>query len=293
MIEEAIVQQETSAPAPAAVTVTGTPWFSMIWVGALLLAAYAATLVNLVGSWFDGYANMEHGILVPPAVGYMVWLNRSHLQSIPSSPNRWGIVLVAWGLLQSILGMASQWIWVSRTAFLIALVGCIGSLYGTRMLRALAYPLCTMLLMVAPPTFIYERITLQLQLLASRLGEICLEALGYSVLREGNILEMVGERLAVAEACSGIKSLMALIFLAVVYGYFFVPQKSIRAILLISVIPIAIVCNAGRIIATGVVGQFNPELAHGMLHAAFGYVSLATGAMLCIGLHKLIVKLRA
>ena len=131
--------------------------------------------------------------------------------------------------------------------------------------------------MIAPPSFINERVTLQLQLMASRLGEVSLEALGFSVLREGNILEMVGEKLAVAEACSGIRSLMALIFLAVVYNFFFVPQKKFRVILLASVIPIAILCNAGRIVATGVVGQYNRELAHGMLHATFGYFGLALG----------------
>jgi exosortase len=140
--------------------------------------------------------------------------------------------------------------------------------------------------MIAPPTFIYERITLPLQMLASRLGEVSLEAAGYSVLREGNILELVGERLAVEEACSGIRSLVALFFLCLIYCYFFVPRKSIRAILLLSAIPIAIVTNAGRIFATGVLGQYDRELAHGVLHPALGHASLISAAVLCVLLHR-------
>jgi exosortase/archaeosortase family protein len=84
---------------------------------------------------------------------------------------------------------------------------------------------------------------------------------------------------------------MALIFLITSYCYFFVPQKKTRVILFLGVVPIAILCNAGRILATGVVGQYNRELAHGILHAAFGYVSLATGAILCILLHTFITKM--
>ena len=114
--------------------------------------------------------------------------------------------------------------------------------------------------MVAPPTFMFARLTLSLQLLASRLGEACLETLGYSVLREGNILELVGIKLSVEEACSGIRSLMAIIFMCVLYNYFFVEGRSMKALILVMAIPIAILGNAVRIVATGIASQYNPAL---------------------------------
>jgi exosortase len=281
---------------PGSVALASAPvkfWPVAVSVSILLVWAYGTTLSMMYGSWFDESADMGHGIFVPLAAGYMAWLKRDELRSIPVQPSFAGLLLVLWGALQATIGTAAQWIWVSRVAFVISLVGCLSALYGFRMVRALAYPLCTLMLMIAPPTFIYERITLPLQLLASRLGEISLEAMGFSVLREGNILELVGERLSVEEACSGIRSLMSLLFLSTVYAYFFVQEKGIRAVLLVSVVPIAILCNAGRITATGIVGQFNRELAHGALHEAFGHIGLILGATLCYLLHRAIVKFQS
>jgi exosortase len=263
-------------------------WLPAIWIGCLLLVGFGPTLLRMGGTWFNDSLNMEHGTLVVPVAAYMVWHKWDTLRRIPRAPTTWGLVLVFWGVLQSFVSKATQQLWGSEMGFLICLVGCILALYGFRMVRELAYPLALLLIMIAPPAYIYERLTLQLQLLASRLAEVSLETLGYSVLREGNILELVGERLAVAEACSGIRSLMALLFLCATYSYFWVSQNRIRGLLLVAVIPIAIICNSGRIVLTGVVGQYNRELAHGMLHATFGYVSLILGAILVVAFHRCI-----
>jgi exosortase len=112
-----------------------------------------------------------------------------------------------------------------------------------------------------------------------------LDGIGYSVLREGNILELVGERLNVAEACSGIRALGSLLFFALAYNYFFVSRMTIRLALLLAVIPFAVLGNAGRIIATGIVGQYNRALAHGMLHETWGFVTVLIAAVLLLVLH--------
>jgi exosortase len=170
-------------------------------------------------------------------------------------------------------------------AFLVSLVGFIVALYGLRMVRELTFPLCTLILMVAPPTFVFERLTLSLQLLASRLGEICLEALGYSIVREGNILELVGAKLSVEEACSGIRSLLSILFMCTLYDYFFVRGMLMRSLILVMAIPAAILGNAGRIVATGIASQYNRELIHGAAHEAFGYVSVIVAGVGCVALH--------
>jgi exosortase len=228
---------------------------------------------------------MEHGVLVIPAAAYMAWAKKDVLARIPRQHSIWGLVLLFWGALQAILGIAAQWVWVGRMAFLVSLVGSIAALFGWRMVRELIYPLCTLILMVAPPTFLFERLTLSLQLLASRLGESALEALGYSVLRQGNVLEMVGIKLSVEEACSGIRSLLAILFMCVLYNYFFVQGVGMRTLILAMATPIAILGNAVRIVATGIASQYNPALVSGAAHEAFGYVSVAAAAVGCVLFH--------
>lgn len=254
-------------------------------IGVLMLVAFWPILTSMYGSWFDASAFMEQGILVIPAAAYMAWAKKDKLQRVVRRPSAWGVVVLLCGALQAMFGIAAQWVWFSRMSFLVSLVGAIVAIFGWRMVRELIYPLCTLILMVAPPSFIFERLTLSLQLLASRLGETCLEGLGYSVLREGNILEMVGIKLSVEEACSGIRSLMAIFFMCVLYNYFFVPGRWMRALLLVMAIPIAILGNAVRIVATGVASQYNPALAQGAPHEAFGYASVLVAATGCVVLH--------
>ncbi|MGP0073323.1 MAG: exosortase/archaeosortase family protein [Bryobacteraceae bacterium] len=268
---------------PSSLRLTGK--LDMLVLGALLLVAFWPILISMYGSWFDENAYMEHGILVIPAAAYMAWTQKDKLKATPLRPSGWGVMLLLWGALQALLGLAAQWVWVSRMSFLISLVGYLAAVFGWRIVRELMYPLATLILMITPPTFIFERLTLSLQLLASRLGEFFLELLGYSVLREGNILEMVGIKLSVEEACSGIRSLVAIFFMCVLYNYFFVQGRSMKALLLVMAIPIAIFGNAVRIVATGVASQYNPALVSGTAHEMFGYVSVVAAALGVVAFH--------
>jgi len=258
----------------------------------LLLVAFWPILTGLYASWFDDRSYMEHGILVLPAAAYMAWTKREKLAKVSPEPSRWGIVLLVWGAAQASLSVVASWAFVGRTAFLISLVGWILAIYGVRMVRELIYPLGTLLLMIAPPVMIYDRLTLNLQLLASRLGENSLEALGYSVMREGNILELVGTKLSVEEACSGIRSLFSILFMCTLYNFFFVRGKGTQAIILFMAVPIAILGNAGRILATGIASQYNRELIQGVSHETFGYISVVVAGIGCVALHVLIVSVQ-
>jgi exosortase len=285
----AIPVEHKSSQGASAQTVSAIQFVAL---GALLIAAFWPVLAGIYGSWFDERSYMEHGILVIPAAAYMAWAKRDQLAAIAPHPSLWlGLGLVAAGALQAMLGTLGAWVWVSRMAFLVSFVGCIALVYGVPMIRALVYPLCTLILMIAPPNFVFERLTLQLQMLASSLGAAALEALGYSVLREGNIIEMVGIKLSVEEACSGIRSLVAIVFMCVLYNYFFVEKKSMRVWILLFAIPIAILGNAVRIVATGIAGQYNQAWVSGATHEAFGYVSVVVAALGCIGVHMGLLRL--
>jgi exosortase len=259
---------------------------------ALFVGAFWRILTGMYGSWFDPGIYMEHGILVVPAAAYMVWVKRDKLSCVPSQPSRWGVAFLLWGALQATLGLAAHWVWVSRMAVLISLVGLIIAFYGFRMVRELMYPLCTLILMIAPPTFVFEWLTLNLQLLASRLGEFFLELLGYSVMRDGNILEMVGTKLSVEEACSGLRSLLSILFMCTLYDYFFVNGRVMRTIIFMFAVPVAILGNAGRIVATGIASQYNRELIHGTSHETFGYISIVVAGVGCVLIHLLMLYIQ-
>lgn len=261
-------------------------------VGVLLIGAFWPILKSMCASWFDEHSYMEHGVLVMPAAAYMVVRKWDELVRVPRGTSYWAVVLLLWGAVQAMLGLAAHWVWVSRTAFVVSLAGCIVALYGLRMLWEVVYPIGMLFLMIAPPTFLYERLTLGLQLFASRCGAAFLEAIGYPVLVEGNVLELVGGKLSVEEACSGIRSLVSVIFICALYNYFFVRGTSLRTFILLMSIPITILGNIGRIVIIGIATQHQIELARGAAHEAVGYLSVAVAAMGCVLLHLTMVYLR-
>jgi exosortase len=144
--------------------------------------------------------------------------------------------------------------------------------------------------MVPIPTVIYNQITFPLQLLASRVAEGAITVIGIPVIREGNVLELAEQKLNVVEACSGIRSLLTLTFLSLVYGYFFEKRSWIRIVLFLSTIPIAIVANAGRVTATGIIANFKPELAEGLFHEAQGWVIFMVAFAILAVFHQILVR---
>ena len=142
--------------------------------------------------------------------------------------------------------------------------------------------------MIPIPTVVYNSITFPLQLLASRVSTQALDLMQIPVLREGNVLELAEQKLSVVEACSGIRSLLSLTFLALVYGYFFERKVWIRVTLFLATIPIAIVANASRVTLTGVLTEYKPELAEGFFHTVSGWVIFMVALAILIGLHQIL-----
>jgi exosortase len=144
--------------------------------------------------------------------------------------------------------------------------------------------------MVPIPAIVYNRITFPLQLIASRMAAGALDLLGIPVLRDGNVLELPHQTLSVVEACSGIRSLLSLTFLSLVYGYFFEKRMWVRVVLFAATIPIAIVANGSRVTFTGIMTQIKPELAEGFFHESTGWVIFLVALMILVLFHQLIVR---
>ncbi len=260
---------------------------AIAWFGALLIGAYFPILSRLVSQWTTD-DDVSHGFFVPLVAGYIAWSRRERLVSIEWKPAWWGIGVLVWAALQAYLGMLGAELFLQRTAFLISVLGVLLLLGGTALVRELAFPLLLLPFMVPLPTVVYNQITFPLQLFASGVAEKSLEILNIPVLRDGNILELPSQKLSVAEACSGIRSLLSLSFLSLVYAYFFDRKVWMRWVLLIATIPIAIIANSARVTLTGVLSEIDPSLAEGFFHEAEGWVIFVVALVILILVHQLL-----
>jgi exosortase len=275
--------------APETVRKSQLPWGKIAWFGLLMMVCYAPVLRAMVAQWGSD-PDMGHGFFVPVIAGYIVWQKRNELAAIKPQPNWWGLAVVMIGAVQLIVGALGVELFLSRTSFVIVLIGAVWLLGGDLMLKKLAFPLFLLFFMVPIDAVIYNQITFPLQLLASRLADGALTLIAIPVLREGNILELPNQRLSVVEACSGIRSLLSLTFLSLVYGYFFERKTWIRVVLFLSTIPIAIVANSSRVTITGVLTQVKPDAAEGFFHEAEGWVIFMVALGILILFHQLIAR---
>jgi exosortase len=160
---------------------------------------------------------------------------------------------------------------------------------GLQMLQAVLFPLCFLLLMIPIPTIVFNQITFPLQILASKLSAWLLPLLGVPVFREGNVINLPAMPLEVAEACSGIRSLLSLVTLAIMYGYLLEKEKAIRVLLALAAVPIAIAANATRIVGTGILVQYwDPEKAEGFFHVFSGWLIFVVSLLMLFVLHRLL-----
>ncbi len=263
------------------------PWAAIAWFTLLLIVAYFPILKHLVEQWSTD-EDVGHGFFVPLVFGYIAWQRRDHLTSLTWKPAWWGVALLVWGGVQAYIGLLGAELFLQRTAFLISLVGLLLVLGGKALVRELLFPLLLLPFMIPIPTVIYNQITFPLQLFASRVAENLLALINIPVLREGNVLVLASQTLSVAEACSGIRSLLSLSFLALVYAYFFDSKVWMRWALFFGVLPIAILANAGRVTITGILSERDPELARGFFHELEGFVIFAIALAMLFVLHLLI-----
>jgi exosortase len=266
------------------------PWVSLAWFFGLLVLCYAPVLNRLIQQWNDS-EDMGHGFFVPVLAAYIAWLKREELLSADVKPNYFGLVIVALAALQLWIGTLGAELFLTRTAFVESLIGCVIFLGGWTAVHILAFPLFLLFFMVPIPGVVYNEITFPLQILASNIAAAALEFLGVPVLRDGNILELPSQKLSVVEACSGIRSLLTLTFLSLVYGYFFDNRKWMRVALFVLTVPIAIAANAGRVTVTGLASEYNPELAHGFAHTASGWVIFMIALAILILTHQCLSRI--
>ena len=275
---------ETHRPASA------IPWAALAWFTALLIGVFYPILRALVMQWAND-EDVSHGFFVPLVALFIAWQRRERILALEFKPAWWGLAIMAWGGVQAYLGMLAAELFLQRTSFLITLVGLLLVMGGKALIRELLFPLLLLPFMIPIPTVVYNQLTFPLQLFASRVAETILGLVGIPVLRDGNILELASQKLSVAEACSGIRSLLSLTFLSLVYAYFFDRRVWMRWVLFFLTIPIAIIANAGRVTITGMLSEVDPELARGFFHSLEGWIIFMIALALLLITHLIISRI--
>jgi exosortase len=202
------------------------------------------------------------------------------------------LFLVA-GLFTLVIGQLGAEIFLSRLSLLIVLAGLIVLFLGWNFFRALLFPWAFLLLMIPVPAIIFNHVTFPLQLLASKVASTVLAWMGVPVLREGNVITLPGLiqpiQLEVAEACSGIRSLMSLATLAIIYGYLMERRIAMRIVLAVASVPVAVVANSLRIVGTGLLVEYwNPDAAEGFLHEFSGWLIFVVSLAMIYLLHRIV-----
>ncbi len=211
--------------------------------------------MKLVYDW-STLPDYSHGPLVPFFAAFLIWDKRKTLSATPIRQTWAGIPLVVFSIVVLILGVYGVELFTARMSFILLVTGLIWTFFGWAMVRELRFPLLVLVLAIPFPAIVFNRITFPLQLMASRIASDVLPLLGVPTLHEGNVIELPIMKLEVAEACSGIRSLMSLFTLAVFYGYFLERTTNRRVILALASIPIAVTANVARIVGTGLCVQY-------------------------------------
>lgn len=263
-----------------------------LWPGVALAAAalwlYAGVFRKLVHDWAHD-DNYSHGFLIVPLALYFAWERRERLRRAVSRPSSSGLIVVAASLGFLAAGLLGAELFLTRISIVGVIAGAVVFLYGWQHLWIGAFPLAFLLLMIPLPAIIFNQIAFPLQLLASQFGAAAIQACAVPVLREGNVIVLANTSLEVAEACSGIRSLVSLLTLGIVYAYFTDQRSWVRVAISLATIPIAIVANGFRVAGTGVLAHyFGPQAAMGFFHEFSGWlVFVAAFAMLFLFVHLL------
>jgi exosortase len=247
-----------------------------------LLACYASTLRGMINQWWTD-EDMSHGFAVPLVIAWILWRERGRWLNLPVSPTWWGFPLLLGAAAIEIISALGLGLFASSVAFLVSMIGAVLCLGGFGFVRAWAFPLALSLFMLPKLAIVYNQTTLPLQLLASRLATTVLSGVGYRVIREGVILDVAGHRVSVVEACSGVRYLLSLAFIAVVFAYLADIKSWMRWVLLSAAVPIAIVANAIRVAVSAAV----PALDSGTPHEVAGWAVFVLCLIMIFLVHQM------
>ena len=259
---------------------------TMAVVTLIFLFAYLPVLKSLVSVWMrkDEYS---HGFFIIPVAIYIVWQNRRKYKEF--SPNmEWiGFMLLLSALSLYILSVFARIATMASVTLPLTIAGLVLFIYGPKMLKLTAFPICFLLLMIPVPDQIYTSMTIHLQLFVSKISVFIASMTGVPILREGNLIHLPDRVLEVVQACSGIRSLISLLTLCLIVGYFGLKSNALRLIFSTIAVPVAVIVNAIRVLVMILaLYYFQIDLTSEAVHAYFGMVIFAVAFVIVMGAYK-------
>jgi len=272
--------EKTTAPWQARLQVHGWGIGQGVFLAGAFGYLYASVLPGLVADWGND-PDYSHGFLIPLLSGYFLWERRNALAQLPVQPSPVGFLVMLLGIALLLLGQVGAELFLMRVSLVVLIAGLVLYHGGWRYLKGMAFPIVFLLFMIPWPAIILNALTLPLQLLAARLSTSSLQLMNLPVYREGNVIFLPHATLEVVAACSGIRSLVSLLALAVVFASMTQRRSWKRVLLVLSAVPIAIVANAFRIWGTGVLAfVYGTQAAEGFYHTFAGWLVFVVAFLL-------------
>ena len=248
-------------------------WLPFALMGSLLAFAYFPTMVWMVDRWNAKDSYYGHGFLIPFVSLYLIWRKRKGLAAIPVKPSRWGLPFLVLGLFIHLASAMVKVYFTSGFSILLTLAGLVLYLWGGKMLKAVAFPILFLLSMIPFPLVVIGTTTVRLKLFAAMCATHLLHAVGLPALQKGSTITMVHATVVVDDPCSGLRSLLSLLTLGVLFAYLKQASFSRRALFFLSSIPIAMIANIIRIVLlAGIADIYGVEIALKFFHDFSGFM---------------------
>ncbi len=277
------------APGHAPNSANRLKWLLFSLSSALLIALYHDIFWKMVLDWWDD-PNYSHGFLIPIISAYLIWERRAAIRHLQLRPSVLGpVILILAGALY-IIGQVAGELFTQRFSLVMTLVGLVFSWGGLPLWRLMWGPVCYLVFMIPLPYIVYDSIAFPLKLVATKASTYILQLLGVTIYSEGNLIFLPNTTLEVADACSGIRSLISVLALTVIIAKYTQRTMPKRLILMFLSIPVVLACNMLRIIITGILASSAPELSVGFFHAFSGELIFLVGVAIVFGIGVLMCR---
>ncbi len=246
-------------------------YLSLCLIALMLGVIFGDGLLYMANSWES--EEYSHGYMIPAISFWFIWSNREALSPLLGEGSWYGLVVVLLGMFLGLMGELSSLFVITQYAFLLVLYGLSLALVGGKGVRLLWFPLAYLFFMVPLPTFLYNNLSSQLQLVSSQLGVAVIRLLDISVYLQGNVIDLGSFKLQVVEACSGLRYLFPLTSFGFLCAYFFRASFWMRALVFLTTLPITVLMNSFRIGVIGILVEYwGIEQAEGFLHDFEGWI---------------------
>ncbi|MBN1527269.1 MAG: exosortase/archaeosortase family protein [Candidatus Omnitrophica bacterium] len=265
--------------------------FKFASAAAMALVAYFPTLQWMVDRFEAPESYYGHAYLIPLISGYIIWQRRDTLNKAPLSSEWYGLAIVVACLAAHLACAALRVYFVSGFTLVAVLYGLVLFFLGKETARILTFPLFFLFTMIPLPMVAIAQITVRLKLFATQAAALVLNIIGFICVTDGNVIRMPNSYVVVDTPCSGLRSLISLLTLGLLFTYFARISYPRKAILLLSSVPIAIATNIFRIVVVAILNDFfGPEVAMGTFHYVLGFFVFVFAFGAFLGVAKLLER---